>query len=276
MPRFSLIVPTAGRTTELAELLASIVAQNRNDLELIVVDQNDDDRVVPLLETLPSTIAVLHLRQKQKSPPMARNTGLDAASGEVIAFPDDDCWYPVDLLNRIDNWFKTNAQYTVLAVGALDDEGYRVATVDAGCVRHQPAQRVEDHILPPALFVAALQAEPVPCASTRGSLAERRQISSYDCWQPASRPLRPRAVYPSPPARHAERHCLARAREGRRRHGRRSTPPLACFAVVWPAYLRPRSCAAGFGTGTICPRRFLSCPCGGTVPGFILPESHYE
>ncbi len=123
MPRFSLIVPTAGRTTEVTELLTSIVAQNRNDVELIVVDQNDDDRIVPLLETLPSCIAVVHLRQEEKSPPVARNAGLAAASGEIIAFPDDDCWYPVDLLNRIDAWFNANGQYAVLAVGALDNDG---------------------------------------------------------------------------------------------------------------------------------------------------------
>src|SRR5580692_7639105 len=98
MPRFSLIVPTAGRTTEVTELLRSIVAQNRTDVELIVVDQNDDDRIVPLLETLPGGIAVVHLRQHEKGSPVARNAGLDAASGEIIAFPDDDCWYPVDLL----------------------------------------------------------------------------------------------------------------------------------------------------------------------------------
>ena len=123
MPRFSLIVPTAGRTTEVAEFLASIVAQNRNDVELIVVDQNDDDRIVPLLRALPGSIAVIHLKQQKKSPPMARNSGLDAASGEIIAFPDDDCWYPVDLLNQIDNWFKANSQYAVLAVGAVDNDG---------------------------------------------------------------------------------------------------------------------------------------------------------
>ena len=52
MPRFSLIVPTLGRTTEVAELFASIVDQNRSDVELIVVDQNDDDRIVPLIEDL--------------------------------------------------------------------------------------------------------------------------------------------------------------------------------------------------------------------------------
>jgi glycosyltransferase involved in cell wall biosynthesis len=123
MPRFSLIVPTLGRTVEVALLLASIVNQNRMDVEIIVVDQNDDDRIVPLLKALPSSITVLHLRQERKSPPMARNTGLDAASGEIIAFPDDDCWYPPDLLNRVDSWFKANSRYAVLAVGALDDEG---------------------------------------------------------------------------------------------------------------------------------------------------------
>jgi glycosyltransferase involved in cell wall biosynthesis len=123
MPRFSLIVPTLGRTVELAVLLASIVNQDRVDLEIIVVDQNDDERLVPLVEALPCDMAVLHLRLKEKSLSMARNAGLDAASGEIVAFPDDDCWYPPDLLNRVDSWFKTNRQYAVLAVGAVDDEG---------------------------------------------------------------------------------------------------------------------------------------------------------
>ena len=67
MPRFSLVVATLGRTTEIAELLASIADQNRSDIELIVVDQNDDDRIVPLVKTLRNRIAVLHLRLKEKN-----------------------------------------------------------------------------------------------------------------------------------------------------------------------------------------------------------------
>jgi glycosyltransferase involved in cell wall biosynthesis len=123
MPRFSLIVPTLGRTTEVAELFASIASQNRGDVELIVVDQNDDNRLVPLVKAVPRNMTVLHMRLKEKNVSMARNVGLDAASGEIIAFPDDDCWYPQNLLNRVDSWFKANSQYAVLAVGALDNEG---------------------------------------------------------------------------------------------------------------------------------------------------------
>jgi glycosyltransferase involved in cell wall biosynthesis len=123
MPRFSLIIPTLGRTAELAELLASIVNQKRSDVEVIIVDQNGDARVDPLVAALPSSINALHLRLMEKNPSVARNAGLDAASGEIVAFPDDDCWYPSNLLDRVDNWFKANSSYAVLAVGALDNDG---------------------------------------------------------------------------------------------------------------------------------------------------------
>jgi len=123
MPRFSLIVPTLGRTTEVAKLFASIVDQNRSDVELIVVDQNGDNRIFPLIEDLSSRITVLYLKLEEKNVSAARNAGLTASSGDIIAFPDDDCWYPPQLLNRVDAWFSGNPNYSVLAVGALDDAG---------------------------------------------------------------------------------------------------------------------------------------------------------
>ena len=38
--RFSLIVATLGRSREIGELLQSLLAQGRDDLEVIIVDQN--------------------------------------------------------------------------------------------------------------------------------------------------------------------------------------------------------------------------------------------
>jgi glycosyltransferase involved in cell wall biosynthesis len=123
MPRFSLIIPTLERTAELSELLASVVNQKRADIEIILVDQNQDARITPLVETLPIDLAVSHLRVKQQNVSAARNAGMDVASGEIIAFPDDDCCYPPDLLNQVDAWFRENRDYAVLAVGALDNNG---------------------------------------------------------------------------------------------------------------------------------------------------------
>jgi glycosyltransferase involved in cell wall biosynthesis len=123
MPRFSLIIPTLERTSEVVELLASIVDQKRADIEIILVDQNRDDRIQPLVSTLPASLSVLHLRVAQQNVSAARNAGMDAATGEIIAFPDDDCCYPPNLLNEVDTWFRENRHYAVLAVGALDNEG---------------------------------------------------------------------------------------------------------------------------------------------------------
>ena len=50
-----IVVATVGRTRELARLVDSLVAQPYRPLRLIVVDQNQDDRVAPILEQLPGT-----------------------------------------------------------------------------------------------------------------------------------------------------------------------------------------------------------------------------
>lgn len=122
-PRFSLIIPTLGRTKELATLLASIQHQQRNDVEVVLVDQNDDSHVSSLLESLKFRLNVVHIRGQEKNPSDARNLGMDAATGTIIAFPDDDCWYPVGLLDSVEAWFDSHPEYAVFAVGALDDEG---------------------------------------------------------------------------------------------------------------------------------------------------------
>jgi glycosyltransferase involved in cell wall biosynthesis len=123
MKQFSLIIPTVGRTQELEKMLGSLANQQPADFELIVVDQNEDDRVDRLLSVLAPDIKVSHHRLNRKSLSLARNVGLREASGEIVAFPDDDCWYPAGLLPQVWNWFCDNPNYDILAVGANDEQG---------------------------------------------------------------------------------------------------------------------------------------------------------
>ena len=122
MPRFSLIVPTFDRTEEFASLLRSLADQKFDDYELIVVDQNGDDRLVSLFSLLPEAIPRTRIRCEPNLS-AARNRGLEAAAGDIVAFPDDDCLYSPGLLANLDGWFRQNEQYAVLAVGALDENG---------------------------------------------------------------------------------------------------------------------------------------------------------
>jgi glycosyltransferase involved in cell wall biosynthesis len=98
--KFSLILATVGRTEDVANFLAHLASQSYRCFELVVVDQNQDDRLTPVLASYSARFPL----QRCRSAPglsLARNVGLKRANGNVIAFPDDDCWYPPDLLGRV-------------------------------------------------------------------------------------------------------------------------------------------------------------------------------
>jgi GT2 family glycosyltransferase len=92
---FDLVVATVGRTTELKRFLESLEAQTHRDFHLFVVDQNENDRVTALL---PEGSVRL---QSEPGLSRARNAALPHLTADAVAFPDDDCVYPPDLLERV-------------------------------------------------------------------------------------------------------------------------------------------------------------------------------
>ena len=123
---FSLVMGTVGRTSELRRFLASLDAQTYKKFKLIVVDQNSDDRLVPLLEAYSDTFPITHLKAQQSGLSRARNIGIEHASGDIIAFPDDDCWYPSDLLREVAQFFASDLGIAGLTGRLTDDKGHDV------------------------------------------------------------------------------------------------------------------------------------------------------
>lgn len=116
MNGISLIVATLNRTDELARFVRSLNPPNGCLIDLILVDQNRDDRIEKLLTTLslPASISVQHLRFTQNNQSLARNYGLARARHDLIAFPDDDCWYEPDTLMQVINLFQAQTQTAVI------------------------------------------------------------------------------------------------------------------------------------------------------------------
>lgn len=101
-PALSLIVATVNRTEELFQLFESLAVQTCQDFEVIVVDQNTDDRILPYLEiAMAMGLNLTHLKNYPANLSLARNIGLNAATADLIGFPDDDCWYEPDLLEQV-------------------------------------------------------------------------------------------------------------------------------------------------------------------------------
>jgi glycosyltransferase involved in cell wall biosynthesis len=121
--RFSLIVATVGRADQLQRFLTSVDAQTYRDFELIVVDQNSDDRVMLILASYQNKFPIHHLRTQEKGASRARNIGLQHVSGDVVAFPDDDRKYPADLLAMVARILDGRPKLDGVAVCSVDEEG---------------------------------------------------------------------------------------------------------------------------------------------------------
>jgi cellulose synthase/poly-beta-1,6-N-acetylglucosamine synthase-like glycosyltransferase len=120
----SLVVATVDRTDELALLLRSVDSQSMDELEVVVVDQNPDERVRDLLSSV--SCRCVHVRSA-RGLSRARNAGLEAATGAIVGFPDDDCWYPAGLLRRVKQWFEDHPADDFLCCGLQDATGREVA-----------------------------------------------------------------------------------------------------------------------------------------------------
>lgn len=119
----TLIVATLNRVADINTLLASFCAQNYGALEIIIVDQNADDRLVPIIASYAGRLDIRHLRSPVRKLSHARNLGIAVARGEIIAFPDDDCVYPENVLHRVAAAFLADPALGVLSGPAFSPAG---------------------------------------------------------------------------------------------------------------------------------------------------------
>lgn len=120
--KFSLIVCTLGRYEELDQLFESLRKQTYSDFEVILVDQNDKDYLNEIINEYSNEFDIRHIFS-EKGLSRARNIGLKYVSGQIVAFPDDDCWYPIDLLERVNNFFQDNQTIDGLTSITRDKNG---------------------------------------------------------------------------------------------------------------------------------------------------------
>lgn len=126
IPGFSLVLGTIGRTDDLKIFLESLDTQTYRNFELILVDQNQDDRLSPILVPYADKFPLVHLHTEKKGLTRAKNLGLEYASKDIVGFPDDNCQYPADFLQRV-AWFLTKHPEWDGMTGRSIDEGGRDA-----------------------------------------------------------------------------------------------------------------------------------------------------
>ena len=105
--KVSVIIPNYNNGKYLEQCIDSVLSQDYDNLEVIVVDDGSTDNSLELLQEYRTQITIISIPHAGAS--AARNSGILAASGEVIAFLDsDDYWRHDKIRLQIELMLKEN------------------------------------------------------------------------------------------------------------------------------------------------------------------------
>ncbi|NDJ62774.1 MAG: glycosyltransferase [Chloroflexi bacterium] len=119
----SLIIPTYNRAGLLAAALDSVLSQSRVPDEIIVVNDGSTDQTADVLARYAPAVTAIHQGNNGRS--HARNAGIRAAQGDLIAFLDDDDLLPPESIAQRAAYLETHPDVDVVYTDmrAVDESG---------------------------------------------------------------------------------------------------------------------------------------------------------
>jgi glycosyltransferase involved in cell wall biosynthesis len=116
MPQVSVIIPAYQHGQCIVETVESVIAQTFRDFEIIVINDGSTDGTEEVLRPYVEKNRIRYFHQENQGISSTRNRGLSLATGELVAFLDDDDVWPLDKLE----WQVDALQNsTALVVGGL-------------------------------------------------------------------------------------------------------------------------------------------------------------
>ena len=132
-PQVSVVVTTFNQGPDIAEAIRSVLSQTNTNREIIVVDDGSTDDTPRVLAGFGNAITTI--RQANEGVAGARNCGIRAARGLLLAFIDgDDRWHP-DTLRRL---VEAHERFPATGLIACDARSFDGFSPDYS---HRPAAR---------------------------------------------------------------------------------------------------------------------------------------
>lgn len=114
LPTVSVIMPVYNRATMVGQAIDSIIAQDFDDWELIVVDDGSTDGSAEAVAAYDDPRIRLVRQPQNRGGNAARNLGIDEARADLLAFLDSDDRYLPMKLGAVVRWFADHPDTDVL------------------------------------------------------------------------------------------------------------------------------------------------------------------
>lgn len=122
----SVVIPNYNRSKLIYRAVESVLKQSYNDLEVIVVDDKSTDDSVERLKEIEDPRLRVIVQEKNGGACIARNTGIEQATGHYIAFLDsDDVWQSNKIEKQLDYLNKTKLKGCFSAYEYVSQKGNR-------------------------------------------------------------------------------------------------------------------------------------------------------
>ncbi len=175
----SVVIPAHNAASFVAAALESVLDQTRHAREIIVVDDASTDATAEFVSQYPVTLLRL---STNRGPSEARNAGIRAASGDVVAFLDaDDVWYSHHL-EDVAGLLDRHAE-AVVAYSGVRFVGSREGLWQPSLEPHRPFEALE------RVFDKSGQPPQITAVVRRAALLEAggydpdyRQAQDYELW----------------------------------------------------------------------------------------------
>ena len=119
--KISLILCTVKIIPEIKLLMDSLASQHECNFELIVVDQSSDNQIEDLITKYKNLMDINYQGVDFKGLSKSRNHGIQHAKGNIIGFPDDDCWYEHKALHNISEFFQSNSDTDFVSIKTITE-----------------------------------------------------------------------------------------------------------------------------------------------------------
>src|SRR6266536_3282289 len=130
-PEVTVVIPTHNRWPQMRATLHGALRQAGVALEVIVVDDGSSEPTASALGKINEPRVRVIRHESNRGVAAARNTGIEAARGDWLAFlDDDDLWSPHKLRRQLDKVLAEGALFSYSAAVVLDEYGAVTGLVD--------------------------------------------------------------------------------------------------------------------------------------------------